>query len=102
RSDPGRFRRPCSRRSDMSNPFSTHNGGLNAPASRLAPITPDDDSDLPGGPCRALLVGSAGTANLVDASGAECAGVPLQQGYNPIGVRRIKTGGSAGNLWALY
>ncbi|MGB0084214.1 MAG: hypothetical protein WBP94_02415 [Rhodomicrobiaceae bacterium] len=86
----------------MTNPFSTHNGGLNAPASRVVPITPDDDNDLPEGACRALLVGTAGTADLIDASGAERTGVPLQQGYNPIGALRVKTGGSATNLWALY
>jgi hypothetical protein len=86
----------------MPNPFSSHNGGLNAPASRLVPITPDDDNDLPEGVCRALLVGAAGTTTLIDASGAERTGVPLQQGFNPIGVRRVKTGGTATNLWALY
>jgi hypothetical protein len=86
----------------MTNPFSSHSGGLSSPASRILPITPDDGNDLPGGICRALLVGTAGTATLVDASGAEHSGVPLQQGFNPIGVRRVKTGGSAVNLWALY
>ena len=86
----------------MTNPFSTHNGGLNGPASRLVPITPDDSNDLPEGACRALLVGTAGTADLIDASGVERTGVPLQQGYNPIGVLRVKTGGSASSLWALY
>ena len=86
----------------MTNPFSTHNGGLNGPASRLVPITPDDDNDLPEGACRALLVGTAGTADVIDASGVERTGIPLQQGYNPIGVLRVKTGGSASNLWALY
>lgn len=86
----------------MSNPFRSHNSGLSAPAARLVPITPDDETDLPDGVCRALLVGTAGAANLIDASGGEHTGVPLQQGFNPIGVRRVKTGGSAANLWALY
>lgn len=86
----------------MPNPFSSRNGGLSAPASRLAPITPDDDNDLPGGVCRALLVASAGTVNMTDASGGEHEGVPLQQGFNPIGARRIRTGGTATGLWALY
>lgn len=86
----------------MPNPFSTRNGGLTAPASQLVPITLDDDTDLPDGVCRALLVGAAGTANLIDASGVERVSVPLQQGYNPIGVQRVKTGGSAANIWALY
>ena len=86
----------------MSNPFGSHNGGLNAPASNVVPVTPDDENDLPGGVCRALLAGTAGTATLIDASGTERAGVPLQQGYNPIGVQRVKLGGTAANLWALY
>ena len=86
----------------MSNPFRGHNSGLNAPASRVVPLTPDDDADLPEGVCRGLLVGTAGAANLVDASGAERTGVPLQQGFNPIGVARLKTGGTAANVWALY
>lgn len=86
----------------MSNPFGRHNGGLTAPASKVVPVTPADDTDLPDGICRALLVGTAGTANIVDASGAERIGVPLQQGVNPIGVRRVKTGGTAANIWALY
>ena len=86
----------------MPNPFRSHSGGLSAPASKVVPITPDDDVDLPDGVCRALLVGTAGTATLIDASGAERTGVPLQRGYNPIGVARVKTGGTAANLWALY
>jgi hypothetical protein len=86
----------------MSNPFSSHNGGLSAPSARIEPVTPDDDNDLAGGVCRALLVGSGGTANLIDASGVERTGVPLQQGFNPIGTQRIKTGGTAADIWALY
>ena len=86
----------------MSNPFRIHSGGLNAPASKLVPVTPHDDVNLPEGVCRALLVGTAGSANLIDASGAERTGVPLQQGFNPIGVQRVKNGGSATDLWALY
>ena len=86
----------------MPNPFRSHSGGLSSPASKVVPITPDDDADLPDGVCRALLVGTAGTANLIDASGAERTGVPLQRGYNHIGASRVKTGGTAANLWALY
>ena len=67
----------------MTNPFSTHNGGLNAPASRVVPITPDDDNDLPEGACRALLVGTAGTADLIDASGAERPAFPCSRATTP-------------------
>lgn len=80
----------------------TRDGGLEAPAPKMTPITPDDDSDLPNGICRALLVGSEGTATIIDATGVERVDVPLQQGFNPIGVRRVKIGGTASGLWALY
>ena len=85
----------------MPNAFDNHASGLNTPARSLAPVTKSDSTDIANGPCRALLVGTAGTANLIDASGTEVANVPLQQGYNPIMVRRIKTGGTAADIWAL-
>lgn len=60
------------------------------------------NSNLPDGPCRGLLVGTAGTANLMDASGAILADVPLQTGYNPIQVLQVRTSGTADDIWALY
>jgi hypothetical protein len=51
---------------------------------------------------KALLVGSAGTANLMDASGQIRTDVPLIQGYNPLRVKQVRTGGTADNIWALY
>ena len=30
------------------------------------------------------------------------ANVPLQQGYNPLWVKQVRTGGDADNIWALY
>jgi hypothetical protein len=72
-----------------------------ASAKALAPVTLAN-VPLPGGICRGLLVGTAGTANIVDGAGNSLTGVPLQQGYNPIQVRQIGTGGTAANIWALY
>lgn len=60
------------------------------------------DSDLPSGTCRALLVGTAGSANIMDGSGEIRLGVPLQQGYNLIMCKQIRTGGTADNIWVLY
>lgn len=51
---------------------------------------------------RALNCGTAGTANLVDAGGRLLTDYPLQQGYNPISVRQVRTGGTADDIWALY
>lgn len=82
--------------------FETYTSGLSAPASILAPVTRSDTADLPDGDCRSLLVGQAGTANLIDVSGGTRINVPLQQGFNPIRVRRLLTGGTAADIWAIY
>ncbi|MHA1525142.1 MAG: spike base protein, RCAP_Rcc01079 family [Alphaproteobacteria bacterium] len=86
----------------MSDPYESLATGLTSPARELASVTKDDATDLPKGVCRALLVGTPGTANMVDAAGNTLTNVPLQQGYNLLRVARIKTGGTAGDIWALY
>jgi hypothetical protein len=82
-------------------PFNPNLGNNADPAGAIVAVT-KADSDLPDGICRALLVGTAGTANLMDATGATLADVPLQQGYNPIAVQQVRTGGTADDIWALY
>lgn len=72
-----------------------------APAFTYVPVT-KADSDLAGGICRGLLVGTAGTANLQDAGGTTRTNVPLQAGYNPIMCKQVRTGGTASDIWALY
>lgn len=71
------------------------------PATRLS-LTTKNDADLPGGVAWGLLVGTAGTANLMDAAGNILTNVPLQVGYNPIAVKQVRTGGTATNIWAMY
>lgn len=71
------------------------------PSGRIRAVT-KADSNLSGGETRALLVGTAGTANLMDAEGNVLANVPLQQGYNPLKVLQVRTGGTASDIWALY
>lgn len=60
------------------------------------------DNPLPGGDCRGLLVGVAGLANLTRLDGTVVTGVPLQQGYNPLQCKAVRTGTAAGNIWAIY
>lgn len=89
----------------MPNPFNPaeRQGGLTAPASKVVAVSANDSTDLPDGVCRSLLVGTAGAATIIDASGATATLIPLQAGYNPIGVTRVKaTGLTAANIWALY
>lgn len=59
-------------------------------------------SDLPNGPCRALWVGTAGTANLIDATGNVLTNFPLFAGANVVQIKRVSTGGTADDIWALY
>lgn len=70
--------------------------------TKLKAVTPSDTVDLPDGISQGLIVGTAGSANLVMADGSAADGVPLQAGYNPLQVKRVKTGGTASNIWAGY
>lgn len=71
------------------------------PAHKCVPVT-KANSNLPDGTCRSLLVGTAGTLNIMDNSGVLRTNVPVQQGYNPIYCRQVNTGGTASDIWALY
>lgn len=71
------------------------------PSGRIRAVT-KADNNLPGGETRGLNVGTAGTANIMDAEGNIHANYPLQQGYNPIKVLQVRTGGTASDIWALY
>lgn len=82
----------------MSNPRFE---GLSSPAVSIVPVT-KANAALPNGQCRALLVGTAGTANIHDGTGTLRENVPLQVGYNPIRCRQVRTGGTADNIWAIY
>jgi len=85
----------------MADAFQTLSAGLESPAGIFVPVT-KADSDLPDGVCRGLLVGTAGTANLQDTTGTTRSNVPLQQGYNPLRCKQVRTSGTADNIWALY
>lgn len=75
-------------------------GYQSAPAEKAVLLT-KANVDLTAQP-RGLLVGTAGTANLMFPDGSTGANVPLQQGYNPIRVRQLQTGGTATDIWGLY
>lgn len=74
---------------------------ITSPAAEYVQAT-KADADLPDGVAKGLLVGTAGTANLMDGTGTIRTSVPLQAGYNPLIVRQVRTGGTAADIWALY
>ena len=82
-----------------ANPYPFAYGDL--PAGVVFPITPDAANDIPGGPVRGLLVGTGGTATLVDLTGATRTNVPLVAGYNPIMISRLVSLGTAAGVWGL-
>ncbi|MCK1543274.1 hypothetical protein IVB12_15265 [Bradyrhizobium sp. 179] len=83
----------------MADRFEGTATGLDSPGRKIAQVT--SGVDLAAGPCRALLVGTAGTATVVDIEGNTSTNIPLQQGYNPIRVTKV-TFGTAADIWAIY
>ena len=71
------------------------------PSGRYALLTKNDTTVLDPMP-RALWVGTAGTANLVDETSVAAADFPLKEGSNPIMITQLKTGGTADDIWGLY
>lgn len=69
-------------------------------SGKFVKLTKADDTniEIP----RALWVGTAGTANLVDEKGNVRVLFPLQLGYNPIRILQLETGGTADDIWGLY
>lgn len=51
---------------------------------------------------KALVCGTAGTVNFIDEVGNTCTAFPLQAGYHPLRIKRLATGGTADDIWALY
>jgi hypothetical protein len=74
------------------------------PASDVILVSPAA-TPLPGGPCRALLIGSAGNINLTTTSGNERDDVPVPAGVVQIQCTHVRTGAAAvaaSNIWAMY
>lgn len=78
-------------------PIETSDG----PANRYVLVT-KANANLGNGLCRGLLVGTPGTANLMEGDGSVRTNVPLIAGYNPLMCLQVQTGGTADNIWALY
>lgn len=73
-----------------------------APARGVAVVSPNDSADLPGGECRALLIGVAGNV-AIDTEQSTNVIVPAPVGVLPIAVKRVRgTSTTATNIVALY
>ena len=85
----------------MSDPFEHHTNGLESPATALAPVIPDDTTDLVT-PSRALNVAQAGFVRVTTTEGSE-ATLYIAAGLAfPVRVRRVwATGTTATDIVAL-
>lgn len=74
------------------------------PATRYVAVTPNDVTNLPDGPCRALYIGGDGNVVVRDAQGTETTFVGLLVGsILPIVATGVSaTGTTATNIVALY
>lgn len=87
----------------MANEFSGRAASMTGPATRVAPVIPDDAADLPGGLCRSLYVGAGGALRIMTADGDEATLASSAFQYHPIRVRRVlATGTTASGIVALY
>lgn len=85
----------------MSDSFADHLSGLESPASKLSPVTPDDATDLPLA-SRALNVASSGSVAVTTVDGTT-ATVYVSAGIAfPVRARRIwATGTTATGIVAM-
>lgn len=74
--------------------------GATNPAAKAVKLTAHDTNTF--AVCRGLLVGTAGTADVTFWDDTEAVDLPLQAGYNPLSIKRFKTGKTASDVWALY
>ena len=75
---------------------------LESPASNLALVVPDDDTDLPF-VTRAIYVGEPGAVALVTLGGQTVTTPELAQGWHPIrAVRILATGTTATGIMAAW
>ena len=70
-------------------------------ASDVIPVT-KADADLPDGLAKGLLIGTAGTLNVMTEAGNIRTNLPVIAGYNDIRVKQVRTGGTATDIHALY
>lgn len=84
--------------------FSGDNDQPNFAARSMRAVTPDDDADLPNGPCKALLVAADGDLEIVaqEDEGAGALTIPVVAGqYILVRVRRVMEATTA-TVVALY
>lgn len=86
----------------MTDHFKNHASGLDSPARNAAPVTPDDDSDLPVA-ARSLYVGAAGDVRVTTVGGDTVTFAGVTAGILPVRAARVHaTGTTASAIIAVW
>lgn len=85
----------------MAGSKSTSHPSKIIPAQDMIKVTPGA-SEFTEGPCRALWIGEAGTINITPQSGIDRDAVPAQVGLLPVSCTKVRAGGTATDIWAIY
>lgn len=88
----------------MANIGTTGTGGTNSSATRLVPVVPDDNNDLPSQGARAIYVGSSGDIHLTLANDTTDHTLPsVLAGIFPVVPKRIyATGTAATGMFLMF
>lgn len=74
-----------------------------SPARKLRAVTPNDSTDLAAGPCKALLIGGAGTISVIAVDDSSEVSLTVAAGILPVRAKRVRsTGTTATGIVALY
>ncbi len=81
-----------------------HTSRLGAPASSQVAVTPNDDTDLPDGVCKALEVTVAGNLVTIGADDTVAVTRPNVAAGTiiPVRIKRVKSTGTSATVVALY
>lgn len=64
-------------------------------------VVPSNNDLIPGSYSRGLIIGTAGTLNVTFPDGTTADGIPATEGFFPFFVAKVRTGGTASNIWTV-
>lgn len=67
----------------------------------LVELTPSD-TEFANGISKGLWIGVSGTINITTQDGSDLDGVPVVSGYFPIACKKLRSGGTATDVYAVY
>lgn len=77
-------------------------GAMTALGYGATKVTKHDTNEIvPGGHSRGLTIGTAGTINVTFPDGTTADAMPAVEGFFPYNVLKVRTGGTADDIWTV-